>query len=123
MPTVNELKSSVFAEIDKRGRDAISMARCVTNIPEPGFREQRTSRLVAEKFRELGIPYQDNIAITGLKGMLDGTSPGPTIGVIGELDSLIVKGHPNADPQTDWAHACGHDCQLGMMLAVAIGFK
>ena len=41
--------------------------------------------------------------------------------VIGELDSLRVLGHPHADPDTDAAHACGHHCQLGMMLGVAVG--
>jgi metal-dependent amidase/aminoacylase/carboxypeptidase family protein len=51
---------------------------------------------VASKFRELGIPMRDGIALTGLKGELKGKSPGPTIALIGELDSLIVRDHPHA---------------------------
>jgi len=49
--------------------------------------------------------------------------PVKTVGVMGELDSLIVLGHPHADPQTQAAHACGHHCQIGMMLGVASGLK
>jgi amidohydrolase len=40
---------------------------------------------------------------------------------MGELDSLKVLGHPHADPDTDAAHACGHHCQIGMMLGAAVG--
>ena len=46
---------------------------------------------------------------------------GPTVAVMGELDSLKVLGHPHADPDTSAAHACGHHCQIGMMLGVATG--
>ena len=41
----------------------------------------------------------------GSRGILEGGSPGPTVAVIGELDSLKVLGHPHADPETDAAHA------------------
>ena len=43
------------------------------------------------------------------------------MGVIGELDSLIVSEHPHADGETAAAHACGHHAQIGMMLGVAGG--
>ncbi len=123
MPTREELKAAVQAEIDRRSQELVSVAQTILKNPEPGFREQKTSRLVAEKFREWGIPYQAGIAVTGLKGMLDCGSPGPTVGVMGELDSLIVLGHPYCDPVTSAAHACGHHCQIAMMLGVGIGLK
>ena len=123
MPTTDEMKSIVLAEIDRRGEELIRVSKTILDNPEPGFREEKTSRLVAEKFRELGIPYQDGIAITGLKGMLEGGEPGPTVAVMGELDSLKVLGHTHADPVTGAAHACGHHCQIGMMLGVAVGLQ
>lgn len=123
MPAIDELKAKVQAEIDRRGEDIVRVAQTILQHPEPGFREHRTAQLVAQKFQELGISYQDGIAITGVKGILDTGQPGPTVGVMGELDSLIVLGHPHADPQTQAAHACGHHCQIGMMLGVASGLK
>ena len=123
MPTKEDLKATVRAEIDRRGQELVQIAKTVLENPEPGFREEKTSRLVAEKFREFGIPFEDKIAITGLKAILDGGAPGPTVAVIGELDSLKVVGHPHADPVTDAAHACGHHCQIGMMLGVAAGLQ
>ena len=123
MPTTEELKATVQAEIDRRGQELIRVATTILDNPEPGFREQKTSRFVADKFEALGVPYQDSIAITGLKRMLDGGAPGPTVAVMGELDSLKVLGHPHADPETNAAHACGHHCQIAMMLGVATGLR
>ncbi len=123
MPTKEDLKIAVQEEIDRRGQELIQIARTILANPEPGFRETKTSRLVGEKFREMGIPFQGDIALTGLKGMLEGGASGPTVAVMGELDSLKVLGHPHADPVTNAAHACGHHCQIGMMLGVAAGLQ
>ena len=121
--TVEDLKAAVQGEIDRRAEEAVGIAKEILGTPEPGFREHRTSKRVGEEFRRLGIPYQGGIALTGLKGMLSGGSEGPTVAVIGELDSLIVQGHPHADPDTSAAHACGHHCQIGMMFGVALGLR
>jgi amidohydrolase len=123
MATTEALKSAVQAEIDRRGPDLIQVAKTILDHPEPGFREQKTSQLVARKFRDFAIPFEDGIALTGLKGMLDTGNAGPTVAVMGELDSLKVLEHPHADPATSAAHACGHHCQVAMMLGVGIGLK
>ena len=106
--TVDELKRAVQAEIDRRGEEAVGVSREILRNPEPGFREERTSKRVADEFRRLEVPFEDGIALTGLKGRLDGSTPGPTVAVLGELDSLKVAGHPHTDPVTMAAHACGH---------------
>jgi metal-dependent amidase/aminoacylase/carboxypeptidase family protein len=121
--TVEEAKAAVQAEIAKRGGDAVRVAKQILDNPEPGFRELKTSKMVAQEFRQLGVGFEEGIAITGLKASLEGGSPGPTVAVMGELDSLIVLGHPHADPVTNAAHACGHHCQIGSMLGVAMGLK
>lgn len=123
MPDPQELKSLAMAAIDARSADLIGTAEHILNSPEPGFREQKTSRYVAGKFQEMGIPYQDGIALTGIKAVLDTGRPGPTVAVMGELDSLKVLGHPHADPETSAAHACGHHCQIAMMLGAATGLQ
>jgi amidohydrolase len=123
MATIEALKTAVQEAIDRRGQELIEVATTILHNPEPGFREQKTSQLVARKFREFGIPFHDGIALTGLKGMLETENAGPTVAVMGELDSLKVLEHPHADPTTAAAHACGHHCQIAMMLAVGIGLK
>ena len=121
MPDIQELKLKVQAAIDERRDWLIDAAKTVLENPETGFHEVRTSRLVGERLSELGIDHESGIALTGIKGYLRGGQPGPTVAVIGELDSLRVLEHPYADPDTGAAHACGHHCQLGMMLGAAVG--
>jgi len=41
--------------------------------------------------------------------------------VLGELDALVVAGHPEGDAETGAAHACGHNAQIAGMLGAAIG--
>ena len=123
MPSREELKRTIAAEIDRRGEELIRVAQTILEHPEPGFREVKTSALVQENFQQLGIPHQAGIALTGVKGLLQGGGKGPTVAVLGELDSMIVLGHPKADPETSAAHACGHHAQIGMLLGVATGLQ
>jgi amidohydrolase len=122
MVSKDELKTKVCQEIDHASKEIVQVAQDVLAIPETGFREVKTSKLVAKKFDELGITYRDHLALTGIKGIVNGGSSGLTVGILGELDSLIVPDHPKADPKTGAAHACGHHTQIGMLIGVAIGF-
>ena len=121
MPSAEELKARVCSQIDNRAEEIVQISRTILDNPEPGFREVNTSSIVSSKFRELGIPFRDGIALTGVKGELRGGSPGPSVALIGELDSLIVGDHPHADLGTGAAHACGHHAQIGMLLGAAMG--
>jgi amidohydrolase len=123
MASIAELKANAQAAIDARRTWLINTAKTILEHPEAGFQEVKTARLVSEKLNELGIAHETGIALTGIKGYIRGGAPGPTVAVIGELDSLRVPGHPHADPETGAAHACGHNCQIGMMLGAAVALK
>ena len=121
MPSTADLKRRVYSEIDSRAEEIVQVSKAILQHPESGFRELKTSKLVAEKFRELGVPTREGIALTGIKGELRGGGDGPSVALIGELDSLIVGEHPHADPDTGAAHACGHHAQIGMLIGATIG--
>lgn len=121
MPSRDALKRRVYQEIDARADQIVALAKTILANPEPGFRETKTSRLVASKFAEMGIPFRAGLAMTGVRSELVGGSAGPTVALLGELDSLIVNEHPFANPKTGAAHACGHHCQIAMMFGAAFG--
>ena len=121
MPSKAELKALVFQEIDGRAEEIVEIAKTILKHPEAGFRETKTSRLVSGKFAELGIPARSGLALTGVRGELLGGTEGPTLAILGELDSLIVEEHPHADPETGAAHACGHHCQIAMLMGATMG--
>ena len=120
--TIEEIKKLACETIEKNKKHIIGVAQQILANPEAGFREVKTAQLVAQNFEDLGIPYQGGLALTGLKGRIPGgAGPGPSVAVIGELDSLVVTEHPHADPNSGAAHACGHHCQIGMMLGATMG--
>ncbi len=120
---LERIKSLVCDEIERNGDKLISIAKEILKNPEPGFKEFKTAEIVSREFEAFQMPHEKGIAITGLKSSLETGTPGPNIAVIGELDSLKVLGHPYEDKETTAAHACGHHCQIAMMLGVAVGLK
>ena len=89
--------------------------------PELGFKEFKTAKLVADTVRSFEIPHETGLAITGVKGIIRGNKPGPTVALMGELDSLLVADHPRADPETGAAHACGHNAQIAGLMGAMMG--
>ena len=121
MASKEELKRKVRDAIDQRAEEIVRVSKTILDNPETGFREVKTSRLVRDLFAEAGIDHRSGLALTGVKGEIRGGSNGPSVAVIGELDSLIVSEHPHASPETAAAHACGHHAQIGMLMGVAYG--
>jgi len=119
MPSKEDLKRRAAEIIDSKADEFIALAQTILKNPEPGFREIKTARLVAQKFGELRMQPKSGLAVTGVRADALGGTAGPTLAILGELDSLIVAEHPHADPETGAAHACGHHCQIAMMLGAA----
>ena len=120
---LEEIKQKVFQNIDSNRNKYIEISKKILNNPESGYREYKTAKTVTDELSRIGIPYEDKIDLTGVKAILEGPNPGPTIAIIGELDSNIVKAHPYSDKNTGAAHACGHNIQIGIMLAIANAIK
>ena len=120
MPSKEDLKRKADDIIDAKADELVTIAKTILKNPEPGFRELKTAKLVAEQFAALGMQPRNGLAITGVRADASGSAPGPTMAVLGELDSLIVGEHPHADPVTNAAHACGHHCQIAMMIGAAM---
>lgn len=113
------LKQQLCEAVDRRRDAIIEIGEDIMRHPELGFKEVRTSRLVAQEFERMGLTCESGLAMTGVKAVLRGGRPGPTVALIGELDSLIVWDHPFANPENGAAHACGHNAQIAGMLGAA----
>jgi metal-dependent amidase/aminoacylase/carboxypeptidase family protein len=117
-----ELLASVYEAIDRRAPDIIGVGEEIRRHPELGFKEYGTARIVARTFEKMGLKPQTGLALTGVRADAVGQrGEGPTVALLGELDGLVVVGHPGADPETGAAHACGHNAQIAGMLGAAMG--
>ena len=87
--------------------------------PETGYREWKTSAFMEEIFKGLGYTPITMGDIPGFYAELDTGRPGPVLAIIGELDSVLCAGHPEADPETGAVHACGHHTQSANLVGSA----
>jgi len=119
--SAEELKKKVRKAIRRRAKEIAQIGDQIFKRPELGFKEFETAKLVQRTFKGLGLPYESEVAITGVIADLEGNTKGPTISVMGELDSVLCYSHPYADKTTGAVHACGHNAQIAAMLGVAMG--
>jgi amidohydrolase len=121
MSTRDDVKRAVCETIDRQSEKIVKVGETIRKSPELGFKEFKTSRLVEETMREIGLEPKGGLALTGVRAVARGIKDGPTFALLGELDGLVVAGHPVADPQTGAAHACGHNAQIAGLLGAAMG--
>ncbi len=90
--------------------------------PELGFREIRTSGIVAKELEALGIEVTKGVGKTGVVGWLEGGKPGPTLLMRFDMDALPIAEQTGAEYASQNAgvmHACGHDGHTAIGLTVA----
>ena len=116
-----ELKKKACQQIDQRREDMVRVAKTMLGHPELGYREIKTAAMVREVLKGLNLPVRERLAVTGVEGTLSGKEAGPTVVVMGELDSVMGRESPLADPVTGAAHLCGHHIQVASMLGAAMG--
>src|SRR5690242_17182621 len=113
------------AEIDELVPDLIATRRDFHEHPELAFEEVRTSGIVAERLRAMGLDVQTGVAKTGVIGLLHGEASqtgAKTIAIRADMDALPIYELNEIDyrSQTDGKmHACGHDGHTSILLAVA----
>src|SRR5512137_1222958 len=115
------LKKKACEHINQRRDEMIAIAQRMLKQPELGYREVKTAALVKGELQKLSLPIREGLALTGIEGTLSGKEAGPTVVVMGELDSVMERRSPLADPVTGAAHLCGHHIQVASMLGTAMG--
>jgi amidohydrolase len=98
----------------------IEWRRDIHMHPELGFEETRTSRLVADALREMGIEIEVGIAETGIVARIGEGSP--KVGIRADMDALPIdeaNDVPYKSQTPGLMHACGHDAHTAILLGVA----
>ena len=121
MQTKEKLKQAICEAVDRRRGKIEEIGDHIMENPELGFKEFKTVKLVVDIMKSFDIPHETGLAITGVKGVIRGKNPGPTVALMGELDSLLVSDHPHADSETGAAHACGHNAQIAGLMGAMMG--
>lgn len=150
---MDNIEKRILSLIDENRNRILDFAEDVRLHPESGFKEFRTASKLAEILRSMGLPTEEGLAVTGVRAVLGkmdiktghldsipayragsddaecgarfgGSPDSPAIvGILGELDGVRCDRHPEADPVTGIAHACGHHAQLGALVGAAFALS
>ena len=102
--------------------DVVEVRRRLHRTPEIGLQLPKTQAVILEQLRALGIEGKPGGTTTSVVAIIEGTRPGPTILLRGDMDALpltedtgldFVSEHPGV------MHACGHDTHVAMLLGAA----
>ncbi len=102
--------------------ELIARRRDFHRHPELAFKEVRTAGIVAEELNVLGLEVQTGVGKTGVIGILEGATDGPTVLYRADMDALPVHEENDAEyvSRTDGVmHACGHDGHTAIALGIA----
>ena len=110
------LKSLVEAEREW----IISKRRALHRVPEKGFAEFKTQKIIMDALDEIGVPYQTER--TWVIGLIEGALPGETVALRADIDALPLDEPEGLDFRSEhpgMMHACGHDAHTAILLGAA----
>lgn len=132
MNSVNSMSETVDAVIRAHAKphaaaasgvdEFVQLRRDIHRHPELGFKEFRTSDLVAERLSSWGYDVTRGLGGTGVVGQLRRGTGSKRLGLRADMDALPIQeatGLPHASVHAGLMHACGHDGHTAMLLAAA----
>ena len=112
---------NIRSEIKDIEKNIIDWRRDFHQYPELGFDEHRTSKIIGEALKEMGLAPQMNVGKTGVTADLT-FGDGPTIALRADMDALPMQETSGLDFSSKHdgvMHACGHDGHMAMLLGAA----
>ena len=108
---------------EKNFNEVLSIRRHLHMNPELSFHEFETAKFVASKLKEMNISFQDNVAGTGLVGIIRGKNDnGKVVALRADMDALPIHEANQVDYKSTKEgvmHACGHDAHTASLLGAA----
>ena len=98
----------------------VQMRRRLHRVPERGFVEYKTQKIIMEALDELGIPYKTER--TWVIGLIEGALPGDVVALRADIDALPLEEPEGCDFRSEhpgMMHACGHDAHTATLLGAA----
>ena len=114
--------STLLSAMHARADAFTALRRDIHQHPEIGFKELRTSDLVAERLERWGYAVTRGLGGTGVVGQLKRGRGTRKLGLRADMDALPIveaTGLPYASIHAGLMHACGHDGHTAILLAAA----
>jgi amidohydrolase len=128
--TFAQMDKDLLKDINSIEGQVIDWRHYFHKNPELSNREFNTGKKIAEHLKNLGLDVTENVAHTGVVGILKGNHPGKVVALRADIDALPVT-ERNELPfksevtttflgqETGVMHACGHDTHIAILMGVA----
>lgn len=118
------LARSPLAAIAQFHNEMVALRQDLHAYPELGFKESRTSGIVAGALQALGVEVHRHVGGTGVVGILHGQrhNSGISLGLRADMDALPMCENNDLSYASQHAgvmHGCGHDGHTTILLAAA----
>lgn len=116
------LRMDVKKEVAAHEEEMIDLRRDFHRHPELGFQEFRTADIIADYLRDCGLDVSEQVARTGVVGVLQTKDSDQTVLLRADMDALPIDEEndiPYKSTNPGKMHACGHDGHLAMLLIAA----
>lgn len=114
------LKNKILELSEKYFSETIKHRRWLHQHPETAFKEKETSAYIKRFLDSNSIPYEDNIAKTGIVGFIKGSLNGEkTIAIRADMDALEIQEESDVSYKSlnpGMMHACGHDVHMSSLM-------
>jgi amidohydrolase len=113
---------SLLSEAKAMQEQLVAWRRDFHSHPEPAFTETRTTGIIAEVCRRMGLAVTTPINKTGVMAVLEVPGAIGTLALRADIDALTMpdaKNVPYRSTREGCAHACGHDAHTAMLLGAA----
>lgn len=120
---MEELAQRIHELSDRYLEEVRQLRRELHHSPELSFQEFGTSRTLAQRLQDRGIPFEEGWSGTGLVGQIQGKREVPVVGLRGDMDALPIQEENDASycSQNDGVmHACGHDVHSSCLYGAAM---
>ncbi len=111
-------------KINKVNDYVICIRRKLHMLPEVGFKEYKTSKLIEEELEKLNIEYEEVLG-TGVIGYIN-KGKEKRIALRADIDGLPIlekNNLPYKSVHEGYMHACGHDSHIAIQLGLAMLLK
>jgi len=100
----------------------VALRRALHRRPEVGLDLPLTRDAVLASLADLPLQVHLGRAVTSVVALLEGSRPGPTVLLRGDMDALPLHEDTNLAFASEVAgamHACGHDTHVAMLASAA----
>ena len=67
----------------------VSKRRALHRVPEDGFKEFKTQKIIRDALDEIGVPYTTERTL--VVGLIEGALPGETVALRADIDALPLE--------------------------------